>query len=174
MKFRNPHDVQRSTRLIVLVVLAVALAGCHARGQREAESEHEAAHGAPAVGSIPACGGESEPDLALKARKERIAKGVYRASRRIRVEGDLELWETPYGRYWVVAKNFNTMSEVLAEQAIDIYGDKVRGVREGDVVLDGGAHFGGFTRTALDRGAKLPGCPQSGARPAIGAMSTST
>ncbi len=55
----------------------------------------------------------------------------------------------------MVAKNFNTMSEVLAEQAIEIYGDEVRGVREGDVVLDGGAHFGGFTRTALDRGAKL-------------------
>jgi FkbM family methyltransferase len=155
VKVRNPKDVQRSTRWIVLVVMAAALAGCHGRGEREAEHEHEAAQSAPTVGSIRACGSEPEPDLALKARKERIAKGVYRASRRIRVEGDLELWETPYGPYWVVAENFNTMSEVLAEQAIGIYGDEVRGVRAGDVVLDGGAHFGGFTRTALDRGAKL-------------------
>ena len=59
------------------------------------------------------------------------------------------------GSTWVVAKNFNTMSEVLGEQAVEIYGDPVTGVRKGDVVLDGGAHFGGFTRTALDRGAKL-------------------
>jgi FkbM family methyltransferase len=91
----------------------------------------------------------------VKARKERIAKGVYRASRRIAVDGGLELWDTPYGQYWVVEDNFDTFSEVLGEQAVEIYGDSVRGVHEGDVVLDGGAHFGAFTRTALNRGAKL-------------------
>jgi FkbM family methyltransferase len=91
----------------------------------------------------------------VKIRKERIAKGVYRASKRLAVDGGLELWDTPYGRYWVVADNFNTFSDVLGEQAVEIYGDKTRGVHEGDVVLDCGAHFGGFTRTALNRGAKF-------------------
>ncbi len=57
--------------------------------------------------------------------------------------------------YWVVAKNFETMADILGEQAVEVYGDRDSGVHEGDVVLDCGAHFGGFTRTALNRGAKL-------------------
>jgi FkbM family methyltransferase len=138
----------------MLCALAVAaFAACHSPGHPE--PREQTAESALAVDSVPSCSPGRDPDLELKARKERIAKGVYRASRRIKVDGELELWDTPYGSYWVVEKNFNTMSEVLGEQAVEIYGDKVRGVHEGDVVLDCGAHFGGFTRTALDRGAKL-------------------
>jgi len=107
------------------------------------------------IGSLQPCGNGPVPDLALKARKQRVARGVFRASRRIDVDGDLEHWQTPYGPYWVVAGNFDTMAEVLGEQAIEIYGDAERGVRAGDIVLDGGAHFGAFTRTALNRGASL-------------------
>ncbi|HEY8548329.1 MAG TPA: FkbM family methyltransferase [Vicinamibacterales bacterium] len=156
--FRTPR--RQSTRLssipaLVVLVLSVAITACQQRSEPETGHDGHADHAPAALGSLPPCGDGPVPDLALKARKDRIAKGVYRASRRIDVDGDLELWETPYGRYWVVAGNFNTMSEVLGEQAIEIYGDAERGVRKGDVVLDGGAHFGAFTRKALDRGASL-------------------
>ena len=104
--------------------------------------------------AIPSCNAERDADPSVKERKARVAKGVFRASQRIAVDGDLEQWDTPYGKYWVVAGNFDTFAEVLGEQAVEIYGDKDRGVHAGDVVLDCGAHFGGFARAALDRGAK--------------------
>jgi len=136
---------------VVVIVLGIALAACGSRPQPTNRSDGSEG----AASSIPSCRPGSDPDLATKARKDRIAKGVYRASRRTRVDGNFELWDTPYGPWWVVAGNFDTFSDVLGEQAVRIYGDDVRGVRPGDVVLDCGAHFGGFTRTALDRGAKL-------------------
>jgi FkbM family methyltransferase len=101
---------------------------------------------------IAACG---PPTAGLKTRKERIAKGVFYAGRRRSVDGNLERWDTIYGPFWVVEGNFRTFAEVLAEQAVEVYGDQTRGVRPGDIVFDGGAHFGGFTRTALNRGARL-------------------
>jgi len=105
--------------------------------------------------SFPSCSVGPEPDLKIKERQEEVKKNVIATSRRLAVDGELELWDTPYGRYWLVANNFNTMADVLGEQAVDIYGDTLNGVHAGDVVLDCGAHFGGFTRKALDRGAKL-------------------
>jgi FkbM family methyltransferase len=142
-------DLARHAARIAAIVVVAAAAGC---SSKSAPAKSEAIPAA--AQAIPSCDPSRGPNLEMAERKLRIAKGVYRGSRRIAVEGELELWDTPYGRYWVVADNFNEFADVLAEQAVEIYGDRVRGVHEGDVVLDCGAHFGGFTRTALDRGAK--------------------
>ena len=152
--FTPARGLARAIVRMVPVLVVVATAACHSRAEPDAHDEHKD-ETAAAVGSVPSCTPGHDPDLSVKARKDRIARGVFWASRRVAVDGPLEQWDTPYGPYWVVANNFNTMSEVLGEQGVEIYGDKVRGVHEGDVVLDCGAHFGGFTRTALDRGAKL-------------------
>jgi FkbM family methyltransferase len=148
---RKALSLAWSTSLVLPILVAAAAAGCNSTAPRGEHEDHQVTD----VQSIRSCNPAGDANLSVKTRKDRIAKGVYRASRRIAVEEGLELWNTPYGQYWVVANNFNTFAHVLAEQAVEIYGDNVRGVHEGDVVLDGGAHFGGFTRTALNRGARL-------------------
>ena len=65
------------------------------------------------------------------------------------------LWDTPQGRYWIPARNDETLMDNLAEQATKIYGDGEQGVHTGDVVLDCGANVGVFTREALTDGARL-------------------
>jgi FkbM family methyltransferase len=66
----------------------------------------------------------------------------------------LDLVETPLGRYWTV-KNDRFLGSTLAEEAMDIYGQRGEGVRAGDVVLDCGANIGVFTRKAVAAGARL-------------------
>jgi len=84
------------------------------------------------------------------------ADKVYKASKLLEKKGNkFEFWDTPHGRFWVVSNNFYTLAWVLAEQEANIYGDQSKGVRSGDIVLDCGAHFGGYTRVALNKGAKL-------------------
>ncbi len=62
--------------------------------------------------------------------------------------------ETPMGRFWTT-RNDRFLKFTLAEEQLEIYeGDDIA-VHPGDVVLDCGANAGVFTRTALDRGAKL-------------------
>jgi len=134
------------------VILAViAIVGC---GSRSDDATPAAGSASPPPG-MTSCKPGRDPDTAETTRKVRIAKGVYYASKRIKVDGSLEQWDTPYGQWWVVTDNFGTFSDILAEQAVRIYGDDVSGVHAGDIVLDCGAHFGGFTRTALNAGAKL-------------------
>src|SRR5690606_3011745 len=128
VKVRSQVHGARGASTMLLIVLAVVLAGCQSSRQSEPEHDH-ASHDAETPASIRPCTEGPLPDLALTARKDRIAKGVFRAGRRIEVGGDLELWQTPYGPYWVVAENFNSMSDVRAEQAVEIYGDQSRGVR---------------------------------------------
>jgi len=65
-----------------------------------------------------------------------------------------ELWDTPDGRWWVPRGDSSALFLVLAEQRQDIYRSKAIAVRPGDVVLDCGAHVGGFTRKALRAGAR--------------------
>lgn len=91
----------------------------------------------------------------MSAEVQGRAKIIRKGSWGIKREGDFEYWGTSHGSFWVVANNFGTMTKVLAEQEMEHYGNKKRGVQSGDVVLDGGAHFGGFVRAALKRGAKL-------------------
>ena len=148
----------RWIRLVGAAAVGAAIAAgaaCGTPPSSDAQDHADHASTSAAGSTVPDCASSATGDLDVRTRKERIAKGLFYASRRLQVDGPLEYWETPLGRFWVVAGNFRTFAEVLGEQAVDVYGDAVQGVHAGDVVLDGGAHFGGFTRTALDRGAKL-------------------
>jgi FkbM family methyltransferase len=65
------------------------------------------------------------------------------------------LLQTGMGRYWVPARNDGVLTDNLAEQATQVYGDAEDGVHRGDVVFDCGANVGVYTRVALAAGAKL-------------------
>jgi FkbM family methyltransferase len=91
-----------------------------------------------------------------KARQDQRAAQLIKASTRVQADTDgQELWDTPHGRFWVLAGELSCLTEVLAEQAFHIYEEHGEGVRDGDVVLDGGAHYGAYVRHALQLGAKL-------------------
>ncbi|HEV3202514.1 MAG TPA: FkbM family methyltransferase [Bryobacteraceae bacterium] len=65
------------------------------------------------------------------------------------------LVETPRGTWWIPEGNDYVLPFNLAEQAREVYGSGEYAVKPGDTVLDCGANVGVWTRTALDRGARL-------------------
>ena len=65
-----------------------------------------------------------------------------------------ELVATPMGQYWTVPGD-RFLKFTLGEEKLEIYDGEDVAVRPGDVVLDCGANVGVFTRTALNRGARL-------------------
>jgi FkbM family methyltransferase len=86
--------------------------------------------------------------------QQKIEDRIRGASHLIQRDGELELWETPHGRFWIpAAKDGSVLELLLAQQERDIYGDRRLGVRRGDVVFDLGAHVGTYIRKALDLGA---------------------
>ena len=88
----------------------------------------------------------------VKARTDE----TLRASRMVgEDEQGLFLYETPEGDFWLPQRDdVWSLAVVLAEQEQEMYGHAGSlGVRPGDVVIDGGAHVGLFTRTALAAGA---------------------
>ena len=88
----------------------------------------------------------------VKARTDEILH----ASRMVGEDDQgLFLYETPEGDFWLPQRDdVWSLAVVLAEQEQEMYGHAGSlGVRPGDVVIDGGAHVGLFTRTALAAGA---------------------
>ena len=68
----------------------------------------------------------------------------------------LELWDTLIGQLWIPKPGFYVINHLQWEQAIQKVYDHPRvHVQPGDVLLDCGAHIGGFTRVALRAGARL-------------------
>jgi FkbM family methyltransferase len=66
------------------------------------------------------------------------------------------LWATPLGRFWGTERDGRELDLLTLEQAVgDIYEQRSVSVRDGDIVIDVGAHLGTFTRIALQRGARL-------------------
>lgn len=99
---------------------------------------------------------QTSVDVRVKIKQSEDAKKIREMSSLVRKEGPLELWDTPYGRWWVPAGSQDILPILLAQQRRKIYGDAAAGgVRAGDTVLDCGAHVGTYIRTALDAGAKL-------------------
>jgi|SRR5579862_736301 len=87
-------------------------------------------------------------------RMQQVRDEIERSSTNTRTDGKLELIQTPMGAWWV-NRSDRSLSFLLSEQQHEIYGNQDQGVHPGDVVLDCGANVGVFTRTALDRGARL-------------------
>jgi len=68
----------------------------------------------------------------------------------------LELWDTMLGRLWIAKPGVYVIKHLQWEQVVQkVYHHPQVHVRAGDVVIDCGAHIGGFTRVALDSGARL-------------------
>lgn len=78
---------------------------------------------------------------------------------RIVARGDppcVALWETPMGRFWGNERDGRDLDWIVMEQiGWRIYDRGAARLRQGDVVMDVGAHLGTFTRFALDRGASV-------------------
>jgi FkbM family methyltransferase len=71
----------------------------------------------------------------------------------LRSDGQLNLWRTRRGDWWVPKGSDSHVLGFLSQQEQKIYGDGTWGVQNGDVVLDCGANVGMYTREALDDGA---------------------
>jgi FkbM family methyltransferase len=68
----------------------------------------------------------------------------------------LELWDTLLGRLWIPKPGSFVIKHLEWEQAIQkVYDHPAVHITNGDVVIDCGAHIGGFTRVALLAGASL-------------------
>lgn len=94
-------------------------------------------------------------DAPIKLRQQARTEEIFHASRLVRSESRLSLWDTPGGQYWVPEADGHIVALLLAQEERDIYGKGDWGVRPGDVVLDVGAYIGTWTKQALARGAKL-------------------
>jgi FkbM family methyltransferase len=86
--------------------------------------------------------------------KIRIKDRILAASRLLKEESSLELWDTPKGQYWIPKGNRYVLPFNLAEMEQHIYGSGEHFIHAGDVVLDCGASDGDFTRQALEAGAR--------------------
>ena len=92
---------------------------------------------------------------ALLVNMAKAGEDIGKASKVIQTDPQgFELVETPMGRYWTV-RNDKFLKFTLGEEQMEIYDSGEVAVKPGDVVLDCGANVGVFTRTALNRGAKL-------------------
>jgi FkbM family methyltransferase len=68
----------------------------------------------------------------------------------------LELWETMLGRLWIPKPGSAVIKHLEYEQSVQkVYDHTSVHVTAGDIVIDCGAHIGGFTRIALLSGARL-------------------
>jgi FkbM family methyltransferase len=65
------------------------------------------------------------------------------------------LWETPLGRFWGTERDGRELDLLTLEQAVGgIYEQRAVSIRNGDLVIDVGAHLGTFSRIALQHGAR--------------------
>ena len=109
-----------------------------------------------AVGRAGQCPLDQALAIPKHFEEERAIKDrILAASKKIKTDENFELWETPYGPFWIPAGSKYVLPFNLAEQEMQIYGTGDQAVHPGDVVLDGGANVGVFVRFSLKAGAKL-------------------
>jgi len=64
-------------------------------------------------------------------------------------------WETPLGSFWASRDEGHLLAHLVHEELWGaVYNRPPVAVKRGDVVIDGGAHVGTFTRFALGKGAR--------------------
>jgi len=98
--------------------------------------------------------GKAVTDAQLRLQQDKDTKVLRAASKKIKSENGLDLWETPQGTWWLPSGNDDILFVLLAQQDRNIYGTaETGGVRPGDVVFDAGAHVGTYVRKALKAGA---------------------
>jgi len=90
---------------------------------------------------------------AISSEENKEEQKFSAAARVLQKDGDLVQIETPMGPFWIPARDTLALYGMLREQERDAYGVGGHGVRRGDIVLDGGANAGVFTRHALNQGA---------------------
>jgi FkbM family methyltransferase len=86
------------------------------------------------------------------------AKSVPSSLKLIETDADagLELWQTVLGQLWIPKPGYYVIKHLEWEETVEkVYDHPLVHVRSGDVVIDCGAHIGGFTRVALQAGARL-------------------
>jgi FkbM family methyltransferase len=86
------------------------------------------------------------------------AKSVPSSLKLIETDADagLELWQTALGQLWIPKPGYYVIKHLEWEETVEkVYDHPLVHVRSGDVVIDCGAHIGGFTRVALQAGARL-------------------
>ena len=68
----------------------------------------------------------------------------------------LELWQTGLGQLWIPKPGYYVIKHLDWESTVEkVYDHPLVHVRRDDVVIDCGAHIGGFTRIALQAGARM-------------------
>ena len=110
--------------------------------------------GLVAAGRSGACDLQHALDIQEHFKKETAVKDrILAGSKKVQTDGQFELWETPYGPFWIPEGSKYVLPFNLAEQEMKIYGTGDQAVKPGDVVLDGGANVGVFVRFSLNAGA---------------------
>jgi FkbM family methyltransferase len=90
-------------------------------------------------------------DARVKLEQGELERKLRAQSHVIRTEPGYKLWSTAKGEFWVPDTSDEILDILLAEQGRNIYGDATHGgVKQGDIVLDCGAHIGTYVMTALD------------------------
>ncbi len=107
-----------------------------------------------AMGRSPVC----PVGKALKSRSHleelgQVKDRIFLASRLVKEDNGLELWETPKGPFWIPKGSRYVLPFNLAEMEDHVYGEGEHFIHPGDIVLDCGASDGDFTREALKAGA---------------------
>lgn len=92
--------------------------------------------------------------LRLSSERIRRRDAIRASAQLIRTDGGYSLWRTQHGEFWIPERNAEVLAHNLAELEQEVYGTGAVGVHPGDIVLDGGANIGVFTRAALSAGAR--------------------
>jgi FkbM family methyltransferase len=90
-----------------------------------------------------------------RVTEARLTRDVQAASKLLQESGEYQQWATPHGTFWAPKPSRGVLFEVVGQQLRGIYRSPDVRVAPGDVVLDCGAAYGVFTRTALLEGASL-------------------
>ena len=101
---------------------------------------------------------QTHPALVYSQPAATPVKAVQGPLKLIKTDADagLELWQTALGQLWIPQPGYYVIKHLEWEETVEkVYDHPLVHVHSDDVVIDCGAHIGGFTRVALQAGARL-------------------